>query len=539
MCTVTGPADMAEALAMMNSAWEFLVGLDKAGLPAAALADLLRALERGDARAAAVRGPALAAFGAQDGAVADGQQTNRLWLIHTTDVTRGQAAEHLAVQKLAEQHAVLLAGLAESAVLAKSVALQLAKWVRKIPADHRGPAEQILLAAAEAGADLATLAAIYGEILSRTAPADSDDPDPGPDYGVSLETTMDGAGVLRGDLSPDCAAMVGAVLDALSAPDPGGESRSQRERYHDALAEAFRRLLASDLMPKRAGQPLKALGHIHFTELRALDAGSVLQDRWIEDYRARWAARRAAASVSPGDGGAWLEGDAARRFAADAMIIPVVTADIDPGAIELLITACVQYHAIHTQATAPAQDEAACQRDTAGQQSVGQHGAADGPDRSAAAAPPPGRTAEVLAMLEHQILAAVIQIVSGPGGVASFLRRNLMGKGLNGPSLPLDVGQTDEIPVHLRRLVALRDQTCRHPGGCDQPAARCEPHHSIHRKDGGRTSLAWLQEWCWWHHHVLLHQLGWKLTLYPDGTSKVTSPDGKTIRSHSPPPRPG
>jgi hypothetical protein len=26
-------------------------------------------------------------------------------------------------------------------------------------------------------------------------------------------------------------------------------------------------------------------------------------------------------------------------------------------------------------------------------------------------------------------------------------------------------GQTDDIPVH-RRLVALRDQGCQHPGGC-------------------------------------------------------------------------
>jgi hypothetical protein len=34
-----------------------------------------------------------------------------------------------------------------------------------------------------------------------------------------------------------------------------------------------------------------------------------------------------------------------------------------------------------------------------------------------------------------------------------------------GPSLPLDVEQTDDIPVHLPRLVALRDQTCQHPGG--------------------------------------------------------------------------
>jgi hypothetical protein len=38
-----------------------------------------------------------------------------------------------------------------------------------------------------------------------------------------------------------------------------------------------------------------------------------------------------------------------------------------------------------------------------------------------------------------------------------------------------------------------------------------------------------------WHHHVLLPQLGWTLTVHPDGTSQATSPDGKIIRSHSPP----
>jgi hypothetical protein len=103
----------------------------------------------------------------------------------------------------------------------------------------------------------------------------------------------------------------------------------------------------------------------------------------------------------------------------------------------------------------------------------------------------------------------------------------------------LDVGQSGDIPVHLRRLVALRDQGCGYPGGCDQPASRCEPHHVHHRKDGGPTSLTNLKDYCWWHHHVLLHQLGWTLTVHPDGTSQARSPDGKTIRSHSPPPRPG
>ena len=62
----------------------------------------------------------------------------------------------------------------------------------------------------------------------------------------------------------------------------------------------------------------------------------------------------------------------------------------------------------------------------------------------------------------------------------------------------------------------------------------------IHRADGGRTSLANLKDYCWWHHHVVLHQLGWTLQAHPDGTSQVTSPAGQTIRSHSPPPpRPG
>jgi len=75
-------------------------------------------------------------------------------------------------------------------------------------------------------------------------------------------------------------------------------------------------------------------------------------------------------------------------------------------------------------------------------------------------------------------------------------------------------------------------------GGCDQPAAGCEPHHVVHRADGGHTSLTNLKDHCHWHHHVVLHQLGWTLKAHPDGTSEVTSPTGKIIRSHSPPPRP-
>jgi hypothetical protein len=406
------------------------------------------------------------------------------------------------------------------------MALRLAKWLRSIPAQFREEAEEFLVTAARAGADERMLARFTAEIRKRTAPPDPDDKSGKDlDRGLSLDTTFEGAGVIHGDLTPECASMVQAVLDALAAPEGGDDIRTRPERYHDALREAMRRLLASDLLPKRAGQPVKALVHIYFAELCEMDPGSALQDKWIAEYRAQWAAHRAAASVGTGDGGAWLEGDAARAIACDAMIIPVVTGDIDAGAVEELITLCVRYDHIRDQAAGEQDDH----------RPAGQDG--DG----AAGTPAAGTTgtADVLAMLEHQILSTIIGVVSGPGGVASFLRRNLLGRGLNGPSLPLDVGQTDDIPVHLRRLVALRDQTCQFSGGCDQPAVGCEPHHVLHRQDGGRTSLTNLKDYCWWHHHVVLHQMGWKLTVHPDGTSQVQRPDGKIIRSHSPPARPG
>jgi hypothetical protein len=57
---------------------------------------------------------------------------------------------------------------------------------------------------------------------------------------VSFDTTFDGAEVIHGDLIPECAAMVQAVLDALSAPQDGGDLRTRPQRYHDRLEEAMR-----------------------------------------------------------------------------------------------------------------------------------------------------------------------------------------------------------------------------------------------------------------------------------------------------------
>jgi hypothetical protein len=60
------------------------------------------------------------------------------------------------------------------------------------------------------------LGSSYVPIRSLPDAPDSDLDDSFEDRSLRVETTFDGAGVLSGDLTPECAAVVTAVLDALS-----------------------------------------------------------------------------------------------------------------------------------------------------------------------------------------------------------------------------------------------------------------------------------------------------------------------------------
>ena len=83
--------------------------------------------------------------------------------------------------------------------------------------------------------------------------------------------------------------MVTAVLDALSAPAGAEDTRSQAQRYHDALHEAMHRLVTAGLLPERAGQPVKAWAHISLADLMVLDGSSALLEEWTSRVRAQWA----------------------------------------------------------------------------------------------------------------------------------------------------------------------------------------------------------------------------------------------------------
>jgi hypothetical protein len=436
--------------------------------------------------------------------------------MHRTRITRGAAAAHLAWARRAAAHPQVVAALAAGDVVSESYARTICSWSDRLPGPCQQDADQILVAAAAAGADLRTLAELAAEIYARSLPVtpgeDEDDPDETfDDRSVRVETTFEGAGVITGDLTPQCASVVTAVLDALSAPQGADDTRTHQQRYHDGLQEAMRRLIAAGLLPERAGQPTKALVHVSLAELRAMDTASMLQGEWIVAVRAQWAAARAGASTGGSDGAAWLDGEAARAATCDAMLTPVVTGDVDTTALDALVRHCVELDRVeHAAAAAGPGQEQDC---------------------------PAADSALPREALQQAIIGKAVDLVSGPGGLASFLRIRLLDGRLAGPSLPLDIGVSRDIPAAIRQAVILRAKGhCEWAGGCDQPAAACEIHHIQYRANGGRTSVRDCALYCFHHHHVMIHRMGWTVTLNPDGTTTARSPDGtKVLRSHGPP----
>jgi hypothetical protein len=110
-------------------------------------------------------------------------------------------------------------------------------------------------------------------------------------------------------------------------------------------SDRMRRLIAAGLLPERAGQPVKAWVHISLADLLLLDADSALQEQWTAHVREQWAARRAFASETGSEGGAWLDGDAAEAVTCDAAMAPIVTGDVNIDALEDLVRLCVELDA--------------------------------------------------------------------------------------------------------------------------------------------------------------------------------------------------
>ena len=150
---------------------------------------------------------------------------------------------HAAWAKRAATHPRVLAALTAGQV-SESVGRLICLWTGKLPEKFREESDELLLAAAAAGLGLEELASLFAQIYERSR-GDLPDEDPDRDFanrGLKLATTFGGVGVVHGDLTPECAAALAAVLDALSAPAGAEDDWTRDQRYHDTLQEVTRRL---------------------------------------------------------------------------------------------------------------------------------------------------------------------------------------------------------------------------------------------------------------------------------------------------------
>jgi hypothetical protein len=200
------------------------------------------------------------------------------------------------------------------------------------------------------------------------------------------------------------------------------------------------------MVPDRAGQPTQIQVHITLSQLRGLPGAP--------EAEAAWAAAR---MRQPG----WLAAPEADAAAGDATLVPIVTAHVDPAAFGRMVEVFLAAHGL----------------------------AATGPART------PLSPASV-ARLRAALLTMAADALSGPGGLAAWLRHSALAGGPGGTAslpldvpLPLDTGETEStIPAHLRRAVTTRHPSCAFPG-CEQPASVCQVHHLIPRSEGGPTAL--------------------------------------------------
>jgi Domain of unknown function (DUF222)/HNH endonuclease len=481
------PGSVAEALRAAQASLDYLIPA-ASELPAVTCGEALTALGEIQAKFTVAQAALLRRFDALDGHSADGYSTSAAWLAAMSRMSARDAKAAVRQMRTLGRNRPLDEALSRGEISA-SWTDQILRWIKKLPLQLRDDTgtvlaiEKILVQAAASGASLDDLRTIFARAVLQW---EAEHPDPDRDDGfddrfVQVGTTFGGSGVLRGNLTPECAAAVRAVLEALGKKAGPEDTRTEGQRFHDALQLGCELLMRAKMVPDRAGADTQVIAHMPLSRLREMPGGSRIEDAFI---RSRL-----------GEDG-YLVGKDAEVAACDATTIPVVTGQVDMTVVDKIVELALS--------------------------------AGEKPVKAKEMSP------EAWRALRYAIVKLAVDLVSGPAGLAAYLRTQLLEAPWNKPSLPLDVGWSDSIPWYIRKAVLLRDRKCAWPR-CGRPAAYCDVHHRHHKKDGGETSVDNCVLVCQFHHDVCIHRWGWELVVHPDGTTSAYGPNGQVIHSHSPP----
>jgi hypothetical protein len=297
----------------------------------------------------------------------------------------------------------------------------------------------------------------------RASRPDADD-DGFDDRYVQVDATFGGAGVIRGNLTSECAAAVQAVLEALGKKAGSEDTRTEGQRFHDALQAGCELLIRAKMVPDRAGADTHVAVHVPLGQLRQMPGAPELEEAWL-----RGTARE------PG----YLLGKDAEAAACDAFAVPVVTAYADMRVVDKIIAVALAAAGITLDSTDPAGDG-----DDDGD--AGPEGISDDRHRSWEAASGPraasrarGRARERFTpdagqALRYAIARLAIDFVSGPAGLAAWLRTTLLAP----PTTPRQCRWTSATPTRSRPASAAPSSsaTAAAPGqgaGGPPPGATC------------------------------------------------------------------
>jgi hypothetical protein len=101
---------------------------------------------------------------------------------------------------------------------------------------------------------------------------------------------------------------------------------------------------------------------------------------------------------------------------------------------------------------------------------------------------------------------------------------------LGADSAVIDSGRAKRVVYgNIRRLLDARDKHCRWPS-CERPASWSSAHHLVHWAQGGKTDLANLMLLCQ-HHHWMVHEGGWRLSISADGRVLAIPPETDFVPS--------
>jgi hypothetical protein len=489
------PDSVAAALAMAEAGLGYLRDPGAASLMPAELSGALDAVGALGGKLAAARAAVLARFEAERAHAGDGYGSCAAWLKGRGRMTGKAAGAQVRQMRQFRDHPVIEEAVAAGEV-SESWAGELAGWTARLPGDWRHDVDRLLADTAAAGANLEDLAVVARAAYEkwRSQQPDPDDPDDGfDDRFLRLGTTIDNAGRVNGDLTPECTAALQAVLDSLGKKAGPEDERSEAQRYHDALQLACELLLRAQLVPDRAGADTRVDAVIDLARLLGLPGASELAEAWL--------------AALAGEHG-YLDGLDAEAASCDALITPVVTGHPDLAVVDQMVDIIVGF------------------LDDAG---AGDDDASSGPsDRAKALSP------EAWQAIRYAIARLAVDLVAGPDRLASILRRGLLDAPYTSKSVILDIGYSASIPGYIRRAVQLRARHCEWPG-CGKPPAHCDVHHLRHQADGGETSVSNCVLLCQFHHDACVHRWGWRLVLHPDGTTSAYGPRGQVQHSHGPP----